>query len=88
MINSWKMLKACQEQDFTPEAAKPTFPPVLTLQLQSRECLLPPFALPLAKGQEQHKLQPLSLGRAAKTGRAEDGGTAGKGATNSPGGRV
>lgn len=29
MINSWKMLKACQEQDFTPEAAKPTFSPVL-----------------------------------------------------------
>lgn len=25
MINSWKMLKACQEQDFNPEAAKPTF---------------------------------------------------------------
>lgn len=42
MINSWKMLKACQEQDFNAEAAKPAFPPVLTPQLQPREDLQPP----------------------------------------------
>lgn len=71
MINSWKMLKACQEQDFNPEAAKPAFPPMLALQLQSREDLQPPSTtlcspLPLAKLQEQHKPQLLSLGQAGR----------------------
>lgn len=97
MINSWKMLKACQQQDSNPEAAKPTFSPVLTLQLQPRENLLPPsttlcsspLPLPGAGAAQAPAAQSgADWERGAKAGRAQDGGTARKGAKNSPGGRV
>lgn len=68
MINSWKMLKACQEQDLNPEAAKPTFSPVLTLQLQSRERFLPPSTTLCSPPPPLAKLQLLHLGQ---TGREE-----------------